>query len=114
MTIEVKNAPTPREITNRSWMEQASCHEVDTECWFDDAPPKAVRRHIRAVCSHCPVRRSCLSYALANNESSGAWGGFAMVELQPLKRRLAAGEALSSVLNAGIQDRDSGRSSDAA
>ena len=114
MTIEVKNAPTPRKMADLSWMEQASCHEVDTECWFDDAPPKAVRRHIRAVCSHCPVRRSCLSYALANNESSGAWGGFAIVELQPLKQRLAAGEALSSVLNAGIQDRDSGRSSDAA
>ena len=114
MTIEVKNAPTPRKMADLSWMEQASCHEVDTEGWFDDAPPKAVRRHIRAVCSHCPVGRSCLSYALVNNESSGAWGGFAIVELQPLKQRLAAGEALSSVLNAGIQDRDSGRSSDAA
>jgi WhiB family transcriptional regulator, redox-sensing transcriptional regulator len=114
MTNEVKNVPKCREITNRSWMEQASCLEVDTECWFDDAPPKAVRRHIRAVCSHCPVRRSCLAYALANNESSGAWGGFAMVELQPLKRGLAAGEALSSVLKRGIPDRDSGRSSDAA
>jgi WhiB family transcriptional regulator, redox-sensing transcriptional regulator len=114
MTNEVKNVPTSREITNRSWMEQASCLEVDTECWFDDAPSKAVRRHIRAVCSHCPVRRSCLSFALANNESSGAWGGFAMVELQPLKRRLAAGEVLSSVLSAGMQDRDPVRSSDAA
>jgi len=114
MTIEVKNAPTPREITNRSWMEQASCHEVDTECWFDDAPPKAVRRHIRAVCSRCPVARLCLSYALANNESSGAWGGYAMVELQPLKKRLAAGEALNSVLNTERPGFGSSRSPDAA
>ena len=114
MTIEVKNAPTPREITNRSWMEQASCHEVDIECWFDVRPPKAVRRHIRAVCSGCPVTRLCVSYALVNNESYGAWGGYAMAELQPLQRRLAAGEALSSVLNSALPGSGISRSSDAA
>jgi WhiB family redox-sensing transcriptional regulator len=114
MTIEANSNPTIREITDRSWMEQASCHEVDIECWFDVRPPKAVRRHIRAVCSGCPVTRLCVSYALVNNESYGAWGGYAMAELQPLQRRLAAGEALSSVLNSALPGSGISRSSDAA
>jgi len=113
MTVVATSSFTLRGITDRSWMDQASCLEVDTECWFDPAPTKAVRRHIRAVCSRCPVSRLCLSYALANNESYGAWGGYAMVEMQPLKGRLAAGEALSSVLNTGMPGSGSSRSSDA-
>ena len=114
MTIDANSNFRLHGITDRSWMEQASCQEVDTECWFDVRPPKAVRRHIRAVCSGCPVTRLCMSYALVNNESYGAWGGYAMAELQPLKRRLAAGEALSSVLNAGLPGSGSSRPSDAA
>ena len=114
MTIDANCNSTLRGITDRSWMEQASCREVDTECWFDIKPPNAVRRHIRAVCSRCPVARLCLSYALANNESYGAWGGYAMVELQPLKGRLAAGEALNSVLNTERPGAGSRDSSDAA
>lgn len=114
MTIDANSKTTMRGITDRSWMEQASCHEVDIECWFDARPPKSVRQHIRAVCSGCPVTRLCMSYALVNNESYGAWGGYAMAELQPLKRRLAAGEALSSVLNSGLPGSGSSRDLDAA
>ena len=114
MTINENNDPTIREITDRSWMEQASCRGVDTELWFDAKPPKTVRRQIREVCSSCPVARLCLSYALVNNEAYGAWGGHAMAELRPLQRRFAAGETLSSVLKAGIPECDSSRPSDAA
>jgi Transcription factor WhiB len=114
MTIDTKNEPALRKITDRSWMEQASCRGVDTERWFDAKPPKRVRRHIREVCSCCPVARLCLSYALVKNEEYGAWGGLAMTELRPLQRRFAAGETLSSVLNVGIPELDSIRSSEVA
>ena len=114
MTMDTKSDPTLREITDRSWMEQASCRGVDTERWFDAKAPKPVRRQIREVCSSCPVARLCLSYALVNNEAYGAWGGHAMAELRLLQRRFAAGETLSSVLKAGIPEPGSGRSSDAA
>jgi len=114
MTIDMKNDPALREITDRSWMGQASCRGVDTERWFDAKPPKRVRRHIREVCSSCPVARLCLSYALVNREEHGAWGGLAMTELRPLQRRLAAGETLSSVLNVGLPEFDSIRSSEVA
>ena len=29
----------------------------------------------KAVCATCPVRQSCLEYALANRERDGVWGG---------------------------------------
>ena len=114
MTIDTTSSFTLRGIADRSWMDQASCSEVDTECWFDVNPPPPVRRHIRAVCSSCPATRLCLSYSLVNKESYGAWGGYAMAEIEPLKRRLAAGEALSSVLDNGIPGFGSSRSADAA
>lgn len=101
MTVEVKSAPTLREIADRSWMEQASCRGVNTDRWFLAKPPKYVRRHIERVCSSCPVTGLCLSYALVNNDEFGAWGGYVMGELQPLRRRIASGETLSSVLHAG-------------
>jgi WhiB family redox-sensing transcriptional regulator len=102
MTMKVKSAPTLREIADRSWMEQASCRGVDTEYWFLSKPPKYVRRHIERVCSSCPMTRLCLSYALVNNEEFGAWGGYMAHDLQPLRRRFASGETLSSLLNVGI------------
>lgn len=103
-----------REITDRSWMVQASCRGVDTNRWFDAKPAKLVRRHIREVCSSCPVTLLCLSYAIVNNERHGAWGRHTISEVRPLQRRFAAGEALSSVLNNGIPESSSSRSSDAA
>ena len=114
MTIGTMIYPTVREATDRSWMERASCRGVDTERWFDANPPRFVRRHVRAVCSSCPVALLCLSYALVNNEGRGAWGGHTMNEVRPLQRRYAAGETLSSVLNTGMPQSGTSRSRDAA
>ena len=114
MTIQVKSAPTPREIADRAWMEAGSCRGVDTDPWFDSKPPRYVRRHIEKVCSSCPVTRLCLSYALVNNEEFGAWGGYTMGQLQPLQRLFASGETLSRVLDLGIPEPAFSRGSDAA
>ena len=114
MTTEVKDAPTLREISDRSWMEQGSCVGVDTERWFAAHPPKRVRRHIEAVCSTCSVSSLCLSFALVNSEEFGAWGGHLVSDLEPLRRRLASGEKLSSVLSIGTRRAGSRRARDAA
>jgi len=114
MTVDVKHDPALRTITNRSWMEEASCRGVDTDLWFHPKPPKLVRRHIREVCSGCPVALLCLSHALVKNEQHGAWGGYAMTVIQPLQQRFTAGESLSSVLNTGISEAGSSRGWDAA
>ena len=114
MAIKTNSVPTLREITDRSWMAQGSCRGVDTERWFYIKPPKDIRRHIRDVCSSCPVTQLCLSYALVNKEEHGAWGGYMMSDLQPLQRRFASGETLSSLLNGGIPQVGLSQGSDAA
>jgi len=114
MTAEVREAPTLREVSDRSWMERASCRGVDTERWFLARPPKYVRRHIEGVCSPCPVTRLCLSYALVNNEAFGVWGGYTVEELGPLARRIALGQPLSGVLDLGIPQAGSRRGLEAA
>ena len=114
MTIQTNRVATLREMTDRSWMEQASCRGVDTDRWFYIKPPKHVRRHIREVCSSCPVTRACLSYALVNHEEHGAWGGYMMGDLQTLQRQFASGESLSRVLNGGLPQDDLRQGSDAA
>jgi hypothetical protein len=114
MSIDLKSAPTLREIVDRSWMEHASCRGVDTESWFHPKPPKFVRRQIDEICSSCPMSRLCLSFGLVNNEEFGAWGGYVASELQPLRRRLASGEPLASLLEVPLQESELSQGSDAA
>lgn len=114
MTLEAKSAPTLSEIADRAWMEQASCRGVDTERWFLAYPPRYIRRQIERVCASCPVTRLCLSYGVVNKDEFGAWGGYLARELQPLRRRFASGETLSSLLASGISHAGSHGQSDAA
>jgi WhiB family redox-sensing transcriptional regulator len=47
-------------------------------------------RSAAAICAGCPVRESCLAYALAAREEHGVWGGYSPEERAAL---LAQGEA---------------------
>lgn len=57
------------------WMELAKCHGDDAVKWF----PAQGERHLISVakryCADCPVRQSCLDYALDNSIAHGVWGG---------------------------------------
>ena len=63
------------------WQDRGRCRDLDPDLFF---PPldgeSADQRHAReraakAVCAACPVRDECLSWALANRERLGVWGG---------------------------------------
>jgi WhiB family redox-sensing transcriptional regulator len=43
------------------------------------------------ICRRCPVRDSCLAYALENNETHGVWGGMTPQQRKDL-RRLSRGD----------------------
>lgn len=55
------------------WMDSASCIEVDSALFFDQA--LIADGHYRTVCASCVVRAQCLAYAKANREEFGVWGG---------------------------------------
>src|ERR1700691_6293250 len=61
-----------------SWRQAAACRSADPDLFFPDSfswrSSEQVAR-AKAVCAACIVRRQCLQYALAANETHGVWGG---------------------------------------
>lgn len=82
-----------------SWRDAAACDGMDLELFFgpdgERQPERDVREYkAKGVCTACPVRGECLSFALGNGEKAGVWGGMTPEErarrLRQIKRRQAA------------------------
>lgn len=57
------------------WMTYAACADVDPELFFPRRGDNTTVANAKAVCADCPVRVTCLEYALVNAEKFGIWGG---------------------------------------
>lgn len=57
--------------TDTAWMADARCAKSGADMFPDGAGVAAAKQ----VCEHCPVRRRCLDFALANRIDHGIWGG---------------------------------------
>ena len=68
-----------------AWQERALCAQTDPEAFFPEKGGST--REAKRVCMSCDVRPECLSYALANDERFGIWGGLSERERRKLKRR---------------------------
>ncbi|MGQ0521405.1 MAG: WhiB family transcriptional regulator [Actinomycetota bacterium] len=58
---------------NLSWRQRAACRGVDPDVFYPSTDEEA--EEAKSICRVCPVRESCLEYALANRERDGVWGG---------------------------------------
>jgi WhiB family redox-sensing transcriptional regulator len=56
------------------WLELAACASVNPENFTSPFGVNGVAR-AKAVCLRCPVRVTCLEFALASDQSFGIWGG---------------------------------------
>jgi len=63
-----------------AWMGRGLCGETDPEAFFADGPAEPAK----AVCAGCPVRRTCLAYALTEEIGWGVWGGLTADEREAL------------------------------
>jgi WhiB family transcriptional regulator, redox-sensing transcriptional regulator len=72
------------------WQAKAACRGPQTSLFF---PPSHFERkddkelresRAKAICATCPVKRSCLEYALRIKEPHGIWGGLNEVERRTL------------------------------
>ncbi len=72
------------EVPLPDWSD-AACLGCDTDLWFSDDETEITMA--KAVCSECPIRQTCLDYAMANGETEGIWGGLLPIERQRTKRR---------------------------
>ena len=75
------------------WQAKAACRGPQTSMFF---PPSHFERkddkemresRAKAICASCPVRRSCLEYALRIREPHGIWGGLNEAERRELLAR---------------------------
>jgi WhiB family redox-sensing transcriptional regulator len=74
------------------WQVDAACRGGDASLFF--APSYFEKREekdareasAKVICQRCPVRESCLEYALAIREPHGVWGGRNELERRRLLR----------------------------
>ncbi|WP_373298307.1 WhiB family transcriptional regulator [Nakamurella endophytica] len=67
------------------WHDRALCAQTDPEAFFPEKGGST--REAKKICTGCEVRAECLSYALANDERFGIWGGLSERERRRLKRQ---------------------------
>jgi WhiB family redox-sensing transcriptional regulator len=68
----------------QAWHGRALCAQTDPEAFFPEKGGST--RDAKKICVGCEVRSECLSYALANDERFGIWGGLSERERRRLKR----------------------------
>lgn len=72
------------------WRRYAACLNVDPELFFPVGKAAPARQQIeeaKAVCHRCPVRESCLDWALTAGQDQGVWGGLSEDERRRTRRR---------------------------
>ena len=75
-SAEISRLASHREDTE--WQEAAACRQADPELFFPIGSAGTAAAEIqraKAICASCPVRRPCLTYALATSQEFGIWGG---------------------------------------
>lgn len=71
------------------WRDHAACRDTDPELFFpigNAGPALHQLDRAKQVCAGCPVRTSCLEWALAGGQEAGVWGGTSEDERRALRR----------------------------
>jgi WhiB family transcriptional regulator, redox-sensing transcriptional regulator len=82
----------PAQANVPNWLHDAACRGMELSIFYrpDNERGASARRHdlrAKAICADCPVRRSCLEWALATPEPYGVWGGMTPDERRQLQTR---------------------------
>lgn len=77
-----------KSVTDKEWVTQALCAEIDPELFFPSHQEKWQNVQIaRDICNRCPVRKPCLLEGMQNE--FGIWGGWSADHRQQLKKKIA-------------------------
>jgi WhiB family transcriptional regulator, redox-sensing transcriptional regulator len=80
-------APETR-LDAEGWRHYAACSELDPSLFFPAGTSDQVEHRTEAakrICAAGPVRRACLSFAMATNQRYGVWGGHDAVTRRSLR-----------------------------
>ena len=78
------------------WRDRAACFTA-WDVWFSDDPQDQALA--TTTCGLCPVRRQCLTTALAQGEEHGIWAGTTPQDRRLLLGRLRSGTPLPVLLD---------------
>jgi WhiB family transcriptional regulator, redox-sensing transcriptional regulator len=70
------------------WQRWAVCRGTGPGIFFPAGTPKLARvdeEQAKALCGSCPVRASCLAFAVEQGEGEGIWGGLTADERRALR-----------------------------
>jgi WhiB family redox-sensing transcriptional regulator len=77
------------------WQRLAACRGEDSAyyfapSYFEKRREKLAREAVaKRICAVCPVRQTCLDYALVTREGHGVWGGLNETERRAILKRQA-------------------------
>jgi WhiB family redox-sensing transcriptional regulator len=83
-------APRPARGRRPDWRDYAACRDADPELFFPDGDIRSARARVqkaKLICRGCPVRATCLRWALASGQEAGIWGGLTEDQRRRLHRR---------------------------
>lgn len=60
-------------MRSEDWRADALCAQTDPDMFFPE--PGRVAQDAKTICTRCPVRQQCLTYAINNRMNEGIWGG---------------------------------------
>lgn len=86
--------PVPKYNDGGGWRDDAMCKREGNALFFAQMERggdiKAFHAQIelaKIICAECPVRISCLNYAIRNDITYGVWGGVNMRTLKATERK---------------------------
>ena len=73
-----------------TWRDDAACRDADPDLFFPGGDVRSVLAQVKTaklICRACPVRNTCLSWALDSGQEYGIWGGMTEDERRRLRHR---------------------------
>lgn len=80
----------------QGWKLNSACELEPVDLFFPGRGQSA--KPAKIICSMCPVRVECLSYAIENREWDGIWGGTNEKDRRPLIRQFEAGTPVEALV----------------
>ncbi|GAB3916429.1 hypothetical protein GCM10029976_078280 [Kribbella albertanoniae] len=81
------------------WEAMGECRSTGNDAWFPEDADTTGKAAALDRCGFCPVRRSCLAYALSTGEEYGVWGGTTEVQRHVLTWDLSDGTTVPDALD---------------
>lgn len=86
-----RNGPGLEESRSANWRDKAACRHADPDLFFPIGATGPALRQIneaKRICQACPVRTTCLAWALDEAVPDGTWGGATEQERRAMRRAL--------------------------